>query len=353
METNIFDVLKLNSSELVYSNMLAWLFDAKGSHGLKGAFVREFILANDKALIKSCPDFDFNSFTVQTEVCFGKSGGNSGRMDLLLVSEKEKYVLCIENKVDTSEHDNQLERYEKYIFNKFASKNEDDSVYAKLFVYLTPLGEEPSSELWKKMDFKALYNLLVLVTEKAKGKKERFLLEDFSATVLAKAEEMRTVDNLFKKSIESWYKKRPVEYKELSLEHCTGMNAHFSGGKLAKLFPKSKNKSGASKSDNLFFIEIKFEKAEREKGKLNCLLTFTNHVENLKPDSLFQKLYPKQGNKKRWFCVKSISKALFTENETPEAYFDSNGVEERFSSTIEKLFAEMQKYIDEIIREAK
>ncbi|WP_415534218.1 PD-(D/E)XK nuclease family protein [Ethanoligenens sp.] len=45
---------------------------------------------------------DYGTFYIQRE---------QYNIDLLLVSEEENFVICIENKVDSAEHDDQLNRY--------------------------------------------------------------------------------------------------------------------------------------------------------------------------------------------------------------------------------------------------
>ena len=40
---NIFDVLKVSRAEIRHSNMLSWLFDANGSHGIGDKFVSLFM----------------------------------------------------------------------------------------------------------------------------------------------------------------------------------------------------------------------------------------------------------------------------------------------------------------------
>ena len=58
-------------------------------------------------------------------------------IDLLLVDEKNKFVLVIENKIDTCQHDNQLTRYRDYVDVQYPSNE-----YKKLFIYLKPQKEK-------------------------------------------------------------------------------------------------------------------------------------------------------------------------------------------------------------------
>ena len=48
---NVFDVLRISRNEIRHSNILAWLLDSSGNHGLEDSFIREFV----KSIIKSNP----------------------------------------------------------------------------------------------------------------------------------------------------------------------------------------------------------------------------------------------------------------------------------------------------------
>lgn len=62
-------------------------------------------------------------------------------IDILIKSPRHQLVCAIENKVDSGEHSNQLERYREIIDNEYRH-------YRKILIYLTPKGDEPSDENW-------------------------------------------------------------------------------------------------------------------------------------------------------------------------------------------------------------
>ena len=157
---NIFDCLKLTRTEIRHSNFLAWLLDPNETHGLMDYFLKAFlknILRSNKkeitdisekelelkssessnAMIKrtySVPsifDIDYWDMT-ETEVF-----RELKNIDLLLVDEKNKFVLVIENKIDSSQHSNQLARYRDYVDEQYPNEN-----YKKIFVYLKPQKED-------------------------------------------------------------------------------------------------------------------------------------------------------------------------------------------------------------------
>lgn len=57
----------------------------------------------------------------------------------MIISDEEKTVIAIENKVATHEHGNQLKKYRKIVQREFPD-------YKQIFVFLTPEGEAPSDE---------------------------------------------------------------------------------------------------------------------------------------------------------------------------------------------------------------
>ena len=122
---NLFDILKISRTEIRHSNMLAWLLDPNENHGLGDMVLRGLVqylvsnYGNDDNVFDMLL-MDFHSFSIQREW---------KHIDLIAVSEKEKCVLCIENKIDSGEHDNQLKRYKDTIDDTYADyKN-------KIFVY--------------------------------------------------------------------------------------------------------------------------------------------------------------------------------------------------------------------------
>lgn len=113
---NIFDCLKLSRQEIRHSNFLAWLFDPKETHGLGDYFLKEYL----KYVIKSNRNKlnGIKSYKVPTVFdidCWNMSDIEVRReyknIDLLLIDETNKFIFLIENKVDSFQHDNQLEKY--------------------------------------------------------------------------------------------------------------------------------------------------------------------------------------------------------------------------------------------------
>lgn len=78
-------------------------------------------------------------------------------LDILIVCEKVKWVIAIENKIDSREHDDQLERYRKSVEDAY-------STFGKMFLYLTPEGipqkMENKKRKWSPISYAAISSAL-------------------------------------------------------------------------------------------------------------------------------------------------------------------------------------------------
>jgi len=154
---NIFDVLKVSRTEIRHSNILAWLLDVAENHGLGDAFIKgiiQRIVENDEENrydIFGLLLLDFNSIIVCREW---------KNIDLLLVSEKERMVIAIENKVGSREHDDQLNRYRKILEDEYPN-------FQRIYIYLTPDGEEPSDVVnWSILTYTDIVEILENIKER-------------------------------------------------------------------------------------------------------------------------------------------------------------------------------------------
>lgn len=149
---NIFDVLNIARNEIRHSNVLGWLLNPNGDHGL-GDSVLYGVLSkvpvfNSESKFKQTKLLllDLKSFDVRRE---------EEHIDLLLVSQKEKFVIAIENKIFTGEHNNQLNRYMNYVEKHFSG-------FDALYLYLTPYGVKSSdSENWLILSYENIYKSIV------------------------------------------------------------------------------------------------------------------------------------------------------------------------------------------------
>lgn len=124
---NLFEILGTTKTEIRHSNFLAWLLDPKRNHGLQDRFLRAFAakLGQEGAVPKDLSDCD-----VRREW---------QHIDLLVICKAEKYLLCIENKVFSNEHGDQLQRYRDLLAKEYRG-------YRMSFAFLTPDGISPEKE---------------------------------------------------------------------------------------------------------------------------------------------------------------------------------------------------------------
>lgn len=156
---NLFDILKITRSEIRHSNLLSWLLAPNENHGLNDSVIKGFFQFAATSFNNTADDIfgtllmDYRSFNIWRE---------RHHIDILAVSDKEKHVLCIENKIDTGEHDNQLARYQKTVTESFPG-------YKATYIYLSPLGSESSlADTWLSMGYDDVIQIIETACRKTK-----------------------------------------------------------------------------------------------------------------------------------------------------------------------------------------
>lgn len=103
-DLNIFDICLRGREEMRNCEMLAWLLDENGSHGLGNSFLKGIISFCDATSIE---DAQFSGYATRTEYC--PNSDNANRVDI--VCDGNEFLLYVEVKIDSFEHANQTERY--------------------------------------------------------------------------------------------------------------------------------------------------------------------------------------------------------------------------------------------------
>lgn len=159
---NIFSILGIGRAEIRHSNFLAWLLDPNESHGLGNRFLirilQDLSTEENNLDIFEIGKLNFSDVEVNREVPISLENRNKNKdafIDILIVfrDDSDKLVICIENKIDTTDSDEQLKNYRTYIENTFKEKDG----YKNVFVYLTPNGTNPNSVdevKWSKYSYK-------------------------------------------------------------------------------------------------------------------------------------------------------------------------------------------------------
>lgn len=118
---NPFKVLQIQDHEIRHSNVLSWLFSPMGNHNLDDRILKKFI---SKVLLN--PDNDEKLDDVSFAYSFKKMQlseikvyRESHNIDILIVSESNRFVILIENKVYSGERPDQLAKYYNHISKAF------------------------------------------------------------------------------------------------------------------------------------------------------------------------------------------------------------------------------------------
>lgn len=166
---NIFSTLNIEHFEIRHSNVLAWLFDTRGSHQLKDFPLSCFLTSLRQMNMTIAPT---NSALVRREVKIG----TSGQIDLLLDLNNGE-ILTIENKIKSGEGANQLKRYREALQKEYSYKTLH-------LLFLTPAGSSPKTDDEGKWIFGS-YDLVADMVEAILKRYDvqpdvRSFLEDYS-----------------------------------------------------------------------------------------------------------------------------------------------------------------------------
>ena len=193
---NVFEAAGMRVQEIKHSAFLAWLLNPKSPHGLGSLFLKifcervipyvteidgvrsncEIIGANLSRLEEFLTD---NNLEVATEKVVVNS---ESRIDIFIASPAAKTAIVIENKVFTTMHDDQLNRYEKELALHGEYKN-----YNKVFIYLTPNGDSPYDDDWCIFDYGSVLKIANEIYKGLPKTKDalrlKILLEDYMELV--------------------------------------------------------------------------------------------------------------------------------------------------------------------------
>ncbi len=142
-EFNIFEAVGMIRQEIRHSHFLAFLLNPLESHRLGDLFLKKLLIC---ALLNS-----ENSPLSPIEIDIADLEDAELRrewknIDILIYSPSNNLVCVIENKVDSSEHSNQLKRYQETIEGEFPQCR-------KVFIYLTKEGDSASEEQWLSLSY--------------------------------------------------------------------------------------------------------------------------------------------------------------------------------------------------------
>lgn len=298
---NLFDVLKISRTEIRHSNILAWLLNPNENHGLGDSVLRGFIqfaventdltqLDVFKTLLMNCHDF-----LIYRE---------QYHIDILAVSNDEQFVLCIENKIGTGEHDNQLLRYREKIEEHYPN-------YKKICIYLSPYYEDELSDPdhWCSMGYDKVLEIIENACKKTEPRPEvallinnyidtirNFVMED--NTDLEKicqeiyARHQRALDLIFEYRPDSVSALTEI-FRKWANEKCqqgeiiynpdnnNKTYTRFTTETMSKILPDAENPTSGWRTKNYYFYEI-FLHHSGKTVRMKVMLNSINMPENLK-----------------------------------------------------------------------
>ncbi len=154
---NIFEALGAVWIELRHSDFLAFLLNPYQNHGLGDSFVKSFL---QRALVYAkyqpmpfrpidLDIWDLDDLLVLREW---------QNIDITLVDEQNHFITVIENKIGSGEHSDQLNRYRNIVDIHYPG-------WRKLYLFLTPEGEEPSDPEYIPIDYHLIIDLVEKISD--------------------------------------------------------------------------------------------------------------------------------------------------------------------------------------------
>lgn len=193
---NIFDALGIARAEIRHSNFLAWLLDPIESHGQGSLFLKAVLMDLLKHARANGFDVPISPIELDGEELRGvEIRRERNNIDLLIKSDEPRFVIAIENKIDSGEHSNQLQRYENTVAAEFAD-------WKAMFVFLTTDSSAASDEGWVPYSYADIHRVLERAHRTnagAIGHDVVAFLEHYLRTIRSKFMEDKEIDDLCRK----------------------------------------------------------------------------------------------------------------------------------------------------------
>lgn len=155
---NLFEAIGVVRQELRHSDFLAFILNPGGPHGLGDAVLKRLL----QKVLSATPAIDLPLTLIDLDVWdLGQTtvAREAGNVDLLLENQAHKLVIIIENKIDSSEHDDQLQRYYDHV-------HRERPGWKLVGILLTPEGDEPSDKRYLAASYGQVAEAIDHVTER-------------------------------------------------------------------------------------------------------------------------------------------------------------------------------------------
>ena len=347
---NLFDILKISKTEIRHSNILSWLLNPNENHGLKDSIIRGFIqyivsTFSHKDDVFDLLLMDHHDFIIQREW---------KNIDIIAVSVPEKIVLCIENKIFSKEHNDQLSRYRSIIEENYPDNK-------KMYILLSPDGFEASEvDYWCSMSYQDVLNIVENACKKVKLLPEAEILinnyieairryivgDERLAQICAEiyAKHQKALDLIYENKpdrasdvaviMRSWASEMTKQGKlEVVLDKCSKRYTRFKTKLMSEILPDTEEARSGWNTKNHYFYEI----INMDGNEFFIQLAFSS---NNIPDDLMlickrvNDLYPSKQQKENWqWRIHFRTKKSKIEDEISE----------------EKIYEQLNKKFDEIM----
>lgn len=209
MNFNIFQILgsEIYMKEVLHSQILAFLLNPSESHSLNIDFLDallQHIFSQVSSTTIKHSDLSLADALVETEISLKTE---TGRIDILVtiptVTDEKLYVV-IENKLQSTEHSYQLQRY-------FGEYNNYDAI----FVYLTPEGNPSSHSNYISVSYEQIKEMLDTLVIDTIEADTRYLIQQYSeliSTILA------TVQGDFHRLLASYLRQYVSEHPDMKFD---------------------------------------------------------------------------------------------------------------------------------------
>ncbi len=149
---NPFVALRWTRQETRHSQFLRWLLDPSETHGIEGYFLRAFtkraaVKSAGRSAAPSVIELD-SWYFAGTQVVTEWNG-----IDVFVRNEELAFLAVIENKIDSPEHSQQLQRYRQLVEDQYPD-------YRRLLILLTVEDDTPSDEAYVTLTYSEVASLI-------------------------------------------------------------------------------------------------------------------------------------------------------------------------------------------------
>jgi PD-(D/E)XK nuclease superfamily len=153
---NLFEAIGAVSQELRHSDFLAFMLDPGQSHGLGELFTTRFL---QQVLLTPGASSEVSPIDIDVwDLSAAEVRREWQNIDILLLSHEHRLAVIVENKINSSEHGDQLERYWRTVEEQFTG-------WKIVGCFLTLSKEEPSDGRYAALGYDTICRLLESIIE--------------------------------------------------------------------------------------------------------------------------------------------------------------------------------------------